>query len=304
MRGSTPLAVLCGVVALVTAAAAAAQTVLDLRQELDFDRPESWAMKYFGSVALPAGLGVPEGVEPGSVEIGLEVGWVPSLSEEERTVGFTGSKTEDLNRSPIFGRPWARIALPARLSLTLGLVPPIELDGVEPLFLSLALGRPLHEAERWRLGGRLFAQHGTIEGDLTCSATEAAAGADPIRNRFLCEEPSRDEMTLRTVGAELGVAWQPAATPRLEPRLALAVARHDLEFQVRARYSGIVDSSLLLTDGTTVALTAGLTRRYGDRGRLDLDLFYSPLEVLRPPFTGTENDGLLNLRASYAFRLR
>ncbi len=289
---------------LLASVPGAAQIVLDLREELDFDRPESWAMKYFGSVALPAGLGVPEAARPGSVEIGFEAGWIPSLSAEERTVGFAGSKTEDLNRSSLFGRPWVRVALPAKLSLTLGVVPPIELDGVEPFFVSLALARPLHEAQRWRLGGRLFGQHGTIEGDLTCSAKEATAGDDPARNKFLCEEASRDEMTIRTVGGELSVAWQPAKQPRLEPHLAVAVSRLDMEFQVRARYSGIVDSSLLSTDGSTVAVTAGVTYRPGERRRLDVDLFYSPLDVSRPPFTGTQNDGLFNIRASFGYRLR
>ncbi|MFQ5349032.1 MAG: hypothetical protein ACE5EG_01165 [Thermoanaerobaculia bacterium] len=302
-RKTRPLAFLVAAV-LLTTAAARAQTFLDLREQLDFDRPEAWAMKYFGSVALPAGLGVPETAEPGSVYVGFEAGWVPSLSAAERTVGFVGSKTEHLNRTPVFGRPWVRVALPAKLSLTLGLVPPLELNGVEPLFVSLALGRPLREAARWRLGGRLFAQHGTLEGDLTCSAAEVGAGLDPTRNRFFCEEPSQDEMTLRTVGGELGVAWQPARRPRLEPHLALAVSRLDLELQVRARYSGVVDRSLLTTDGTTVALTAGVTWRSDERSRLDVDLFYSPLDVSRPPFTGTENDGLFNVRVSYGYRLR
>jgi len=304
MRRSSGQATLLIAAVLLVASAAPAQIVLDLRQELDFDRPESWAMKYFGSVSLPAGLGVPEAAEPGSVELGFEAGWVPSLSAEERTVGFSGSKTEDLNRTSVFGRPWVAVGLPAKLTLTLGLVPPIEVEGVEPFFVSLALARPLLVKERWRLGGRLFTQHGTIEGDLTCSAEEAAAGDDLTRNRFLCEEASRDEMTIRTVGGELGVAWQPVRRPRLEPHLALAVSRLDMDFQVRARYSGIVDTSRLSTDGTTVAVTAGITYRSGERGRLSVDLFYSPLDVSRPPFAGTQNDELFNIRASFGYRLR
>ena len=261
-------------------------------------------MKYFGSVALPVGLGVPEAASPGSVEIGFEAGWVPSLSAEKRTVGFAGIKTEDLNRTSVFGRPWVTVGLPAKLSLTLGVVPPIELSGLEPSFAFLALGRPLHEAERWRLGGRLFGQYGVIEGDLTCSAGDVAAGADPSRNPFLCEEPSRDEMTIRTLGGELSLAWQPAGLPRIEPHVALAVSRLDMDLQVRARYSGIVDTSRLSTDGTTLALTAGATYRTGDRSRLNVDLFYSPLDVVRPPSTGAVNDGLFNIRVSFGFRLR
>ncbi|MEE8278611.1 MAG: hypothetical protein V3R89_07825, partial [Thermoanaerobaculia bacterium] len=70
------------------AQAAFGQRVLDITEDLDFDRPESWAMKYFTSVTLFTGMGVPRRMEPGSVEVGLEAGWVPTLSDRERTVGF------------------------------------------------------------------------------------------------------------------------------------------------------------------------------------------------------------------------
>ena len=43
-------------------------------QELDFDRPESWAMKYVTSVTLATGFGVPRALKPGSLEIGFEAG--------------------------------------------------------------------------------------------------------------------------------------------------------------------------------------------------------------------------------------
>lgn len=297
-------AALATLLATSAAGPAVAQVLLEIREELDFDRPESWAMKYYGSLALPVGLGVPRAVEAGQIELGLELGWVPHLSAAERTVGFAGTKTEDLNRTPVFGRARLEVGLPGSLSLTLGMVPPVELSGLEPAFAFVALGRPLRETDRWRLGGRLFAQHGEIEGDLTCTAAEAAAGADPVRNPFLCEQPSRDRMLLRAAGAELGLAWRPRSRPRLEPRLALAVSRLDMELRVRARYAGIIDRTDLLTDGTTVALIAGVDLRSGERGRLAVDLFYSPLDVARPPATRAANEGLLNLRAAFSVRLR
>lgn len=289
---------------VLAAGSAAAQRVLDLREELDFERPESWAMKYYGSLALPVGLGVPRAVEPGSVELSLEVGSVPSLSAAERTVGFAGTKTEDLNRTSVFGRGRLLLGLPGSLSLELGVVPPVELSGLEPSFAFVALGRPLYRPGRWRLGGRLFAQYGEVSGDITCTAAEATAGPDPARNPFLCEEASRDRMTLRAAGAELGLALELRRRPRLEPHLSVAVSRLDLELEVRARYAGIVDHTVLSSEGTTVAVTAGLDYRPGTRSRLSVDLFYSPLDVVRPPASATVNDGLINLRAAYSYRLR
>ena len=56
---------------------AGAQDELRIDQDLSFDRTESWAMKYFASVNLFTGLGVPREMEPGSLELGLELDWVP-----------------------------------------------------------------------------------------------------------------------------------------------------------------------------------------------------------------------------------
>ena len=40
-------------------------------RQLSFDRPESWALKYFTSVSLLSGLQTTDGRQPGSVAIGL-----------------------------------------------------------------------------------------------------------------------------------------------------------------------------------------------------------------------------------------
>ena len=49
---------------------------------LGFERPESWGLKYFASTTLLSGLQPPEPTEGrriGSVTVGLELGWLPSL---------------------------------------------------------------------------------------------------------------------------------------------------------------------------------------------------------------------------------
>ena len=54
-----------------------AQDVLDIEQQLDFDAPEAWAMKYFTSTSLLTSLGAVEALEPGAVELGLEAIQIP-----------------------------------------------------------------------------------------------------------------------------------------------------------------------------------------------------------------------------------
>lgn len=284
---------------------AAAQPVIETEEDLDFDRPEAWAMKWFASAAIPTGLGAPRDREPWEVELGLEGGWLPSLSEDERRVGFDGQKVEDLNRSDVFGRVRATVGLPGRLSLEAGWVPPVEVDGLEPNLLSVALARPLAAGRSWRLGGRLHATSGEVEGDVTCDRRTVAAGDDPVANPFGCTEPSRDEVTLRTAGAELSIAWPlTRGRSRLEPYLAAGGTWHDHEFQVNARYAGVVDRNLLLADGFTWHAAGGLDWSLGDRTRLAGELFYSPLDIERPPARESENDELLNVRLLLAWRLR
>ncbi len=289
--------------AVALAPPTAAQVVLDDVQRLDFDRPESWAMKYLTAASTPTGFGPPTALEPGELRLGLEAGWLPSLSEAERRVGFNGSKVEDINRTSFVGRPRLAIGLPARLVLELGWVPPVEIDGVEPNLVSLTLGRPVYESRRWRLGLRFLAQHGTVEGDITCTAEEAAAGPDPEANPFLCREASTDELTTTLYGLELGGALRLAGSA-FEPYAAVAYNRMDLEFQIDARWAIFIDRTLQKTDGSTWHSTAGVRYAGWSRSSLALELFYSPLDVVRPPSTGTQNDALFNVRTLFRYRIR
>lgn len=287
--------------ALALAGAAGAQTTIDEVQELPFDAPQSWAMQYFTSVALSTGLGVADEPEPGSIEIGLEAYSVPQLSEAERTVGFGGTKPEDLNRTEVFGRPRLLVGLPARFTAEASYVPPIDIAGVEPELWSLALGRPLTPRDaRLRLGARLVFLEGSFEGDLTCSRDEIEGGPNP----FDCEAPSNDEHRMEVVSLELTGSLALGREGRWRPYLAVAGHRMDLEFQVDARYGGLVDRTLLVTDGDTVSFAGGVDLRLGTRGRLAAELLWAPLEVVRPPRTTTENDDLLHVRVGYRYRLR
>lgn len=304
IRSSLTLVVSILTIVLVAARGARAQPIVDIVEELEFDRTESWAMQYFASVQRLTGIGVPRELPAGSIELGLELGWVPSLSEEQRRVGFDGTKVEDLNRTSVFGRPRLLIGLPRKFSLTLSWVPPIEVFGVESNLLAASLARPVWVSDRWRLGLGFTAQYGTLEGDLTCSEKEVAGGDDPELNPFKCEEPSNDRMTMSAAGLELSVARKLARSPKFEPYVSIGTTFMDLEFQVDARYSGLIDRSVLLTDGWTAQVTAGTRYLSSARTHLGVELFYSPLDVVRPPSSSSDNDGLFNVRAYFGFALR
>jgi hypothetical protein len=275
---------------------AVAQEVLEGTEELDFDRTESWAMKYYTSLTLFTGLGVPDKMGKGAFDLGFEGGIVPQLSEDQRRVGFEGTKVEDLNRTSFLGRVRGRIGLSENYSLELGYIPPIELNGVKANVFSAAIGRPFQAGESFRLGVRGFGQIGTIEGDITCSAREIEEGP----NDFLCEEPSNDEETQRVLGVEVTGGY--VSEGPLRPYFGIGLNYMDLEFQVDARYSGIEDHMLQVTNGGTVSLTAGVNYVATEKLRLTGELFYSWLSVVRPPETTSQNDGLFNFRFLVAYR--
>lgn len=287
---------------IFAASPAWAQSVLDVEEDLDFDRPEAWALKYFSAATLFTGFGAPAAGSPWSLELAIEGGWLPTLSEEDRKVGFYGEKVEDLNKTSVFGRLRADLSLPGKLTLTAGYVPAVEVGGARPNIFSLALGRPLLERPRFSLGVRLFALRGTIESDITCDRETVSLGPDPIRNPFLCEQPSQDEVTLQSLGGEFSFAWQ--ASPKLQPYLSMSVAAIDPEFQINARYNGLIDRTHQQTDGTLYAFQAGLSYRATERLRLSSEVFFAPLEVEPRLGADVERRDLVNVRLLLRYRLR
>jgi hypothetical protein len=67
---------------------------------------------------------------------------------------------------------------------------------------------------------------------------------------------------------------------------------------------GYHDRTLLLTDGWTAWVSAGAGWPVGERLWLGGEVFYSPLEVVRPPAETSETDGLLNLRVVLRYHVR
>jgi hypothetical protein len=221
------------------------------------------------------------------------------LSDAQRLVGFNGTKLEDVNRTRVLGRLRASIGLSTKYSLEVAYVPPITFRGVTPNIIMAALGRPFSLSSDWDLGVRLYGQLGTMKGDITCTAAEAAAGANPSLNPFQCEAASDDELKQRLVGLEVTAGYRGG---RWRPYVGVSVAYLDLQFQVNARYSGIIDNTLETTNGEEVYVIAGLGFNPTERWRLAGEVFYTPLSVVRPPGVSSQNDGLLNARLLLSYR--
>lgn len=273
-------------------------------EQLDSDRPEAWAMNYFTSVSLLTGLGTPHHREFGSVEVGVELDWLPRLSKSQKRVGFNGAKEEDLNKAPIFARPRLTVGLPWSVGLTLSYLPPIRIFGVKPHLLALALERPLYERHPWTFGARLYGQIGQVEGAFTCPKEAAAFPPGSSRNLFGCERKSADTTNQHSGGLELSGSYRIEAAGGLTPYLAVAGNFLDTKFQVKTRTFGARDRRRLVANTWTFAASAGVVYPLSERWSLSLGLFYTPLWVTRPPATESENDALFNARAQLSYRWR
>lgn len=296
-------------VTLFAASLAAADSVVAGTQQLvtgettlDFDRPESWAMKYYTSLTLFTGMDMPRYRRAGEFDLALEGGQVPQLSEDQRRVGFDGTKVEDVNKTNVFGRLRGSVGLGKGFALEVGYTPPLKVGGARPNLLALAVGRPF-DLSSFRLGVRGFGQIGAIDADITCSAGEVAAGSDPQRNPFDCIAPSQDRTHQKVAGLELVAGYD--GWKRLKPHVGVGVHYMDLQFDINAVYSGglVSDHETQNTSGTTVSATGGVAFEVSRRLRLGAEVFYSWLSVVRPPATAAVNDGLLNVRFFVSYRV-
>lgn len=265
-------------------------------------RPEAWLMNYYTSVSLFSGFGAPRTRPVTSIEVGFELDWVPHLDAAERTVGFNGTKTEDTNKCPVFFRPQVTVGLPWSVALSVSYLPPIEFCGITPHLFAFALERPIYEHPLWRVGLRAYGQIGDIDGDFSCPQDITRFAPGSPRNLYGCEKASSDTITMRYGGLELSGAYRLEQAGGLTPYLGVAVNYLDTKFQIDALTFGFADQRRLTAHTWTFSMRAGVTYPLTERLQLSLGMFYSPLWVVRPPNTSSQNDPLLNIRSQISYQ--
>ena len=285
--------------ALSLGAAARAQTIIRADEELSHTRPEAWAMNYMAASTLMTSFGATPSLAPGQWQVGGDLGHIPRLSDSQQQVGFIGTKQEDLNRSPVFGRIRAMVGLPAGFVLEGGYTPPLTIDGTQPRDLfALALGTRVYEREEWSLSLRGFGQVGRVHGDITCPRRVSNLPAE--QNPYGCREASDDRMVLNLYGLDATTAyrrgdWSFHGT--------LGAVRSDLEVRVNALVFENNDRSKLTARGSWPYLAAGASYDLDRCWKLAAEILYVPLKVQRDVDGPTERDPLtsLRLRAMYRF---
>jgi len=291
----------------VTATAQPAVNRFGNNYHLGFERPEAWGLKYFASTTLLSGLQPPEPTEGrrvGSVSVGLELGWLPSLDEGQTRIGFNGRAPQDLNKAPILVRPVVRVTLPWKLTAIVAAPPPFRVFGVNPHLLALGLERPLWQRANWSLGWRGYGQFGSVKGAFTCPASVLAFAPGSAGNPTSCVGESADVASLRYVGSEFQIAYRIPGAPKLVPHVTVGGNFIDGAIQIKAPVVRGLDENREWTRGGTFSTTAGVSYLLTKQTVFTVDAFYSPLWVTRSPTAGRTNDGLFNVRAMLSYTLR
>lgn len=298
-RGGRPmrhLLLLC--LALPCAPAANAQLVIEDTEYLAFDQPEAWAMGWVDASTLMTGFGETPALAAWDWQLAGELGHIPRLDAEQQRVGLGGSKQEDLNKSPVFGRLRGWLGLAGGFVAELGWTPPLELDGVRARELvAVALARRLVAGERWSWSARLHGQHGRAGGDISCAAD--LVGAADADNPFGCVAPSDDRIRLNHYGLDSTAAWTPA--PAWRAHASLGLVRAELEAQVNATLESHIDRTRLVTRGTLRYAALGATRRLSPDWSIASELLYVPLHVRREVEGDRGNDAFWSLRIALQY---
>lgn len=275
----------------------------ETEEVIDFDRPEAWAMARLTHVTQMTAMGTdPYAPFPGrlGIDMAFEAFWIPQLSDEQRRVGFNGHYKQNLDWSPVAGRIRLSLRGAAGWFFEVGLVPPLQLGSLQPLFLDGAFGIRLDATEESRVFLRTHGQQGRLRGDIVCPE-DLAGEFDNPDNRLNCHSPSLDQMTTATLGLDVGGDY---AFGEWRPHVASSVQYLRPEYNLGALYHGDDDNDdvnqredrrRLATEGVTWTLMGGVTYRPTPNLPLTLEAAYTPLTVNRPD-QGEQREGVFNIR--------
>ena len=261
--------------------------------------PEAWSMRYLAGTTLLTSHGESPALAPWQWNLAGDLGHIPRLDEAQRTVGLGGIKTEDLNKSPVFGRLRGAVGLPGGWVAELAWTPPVEIRGSKARhFFAGSVGRRFIDEGGFSLSARAIGQAGEVRGDITCPG-RLAGNPDPVQNPYQCQAPSNDVFTVNYVGADATAAWRRGDWSW---HAAAGLVKTRLTAQVDALIFDVNERTKLTSADALGWITGGVGYAIDRRWRVGAELLFVPLEVVRPPSGAKERDSLASLRAQVSYR--
>jgi hypothetical protein len=257
----------------------------------EWSDPEGRIMAYYSAALAFTSIGAPRSGQRG-FEAGLELSYLPPLSREQRSAGF--SKTESTNLMPILPRPRVAMTLPWDTRVEASYVPPVKVFGVKASLLSVALTQPVIERPALRLSARVAGSSALVRGPITCneSMNEEGEGERLFFDKVCHGHESEDEFHAPALSAELLASG--AQRGSITPYAGLGVRTEDTRFIVGVKtFSG-------RPDGDHPVLEMSVTRPYGmlgatwaqsPRRSLGGEIFYAPGSLMTVRLLGAMQFG-------------
>lgn len=276
-------------------------------ERFDIDTPEGWAMAFMTTSAQNLGQMPPQSVNIKDISISAELSSIPHLSKEQQKVGLGGSKNEDLNKSPAFGRLRASMGLPWDVSAEISWTPPVKINNSKPDHLwGAALSKPIFNNEKIGIGLRLFLLRGGVIASVTCSEEAIKYEAYSDENYVGCVGLSNDRLQMNHEGIEVFLSFKDSLV--IDPWISLASSNIDSSvdidaplLDIDAPLKEVRQKSTIHSSGLTHTFSAGINYDLDENWRLNLSGSYTPLDVQRSN-NNSENDAFWNLRLGLTIR--
>jgi hypothetical protein len=273
--------------------AAAQSTSGRIIESHSWSDPEGRLMGYYSAALAFSPLGAVTAGPTGAFTAGLELSFLPPLSEAQRSGGF--QKAESTNLSPVLPRP--RVSLSVAGFLVEGSwVPPVKAFGVTANLASVSIARTVATARGIAITPRFAASTGHVTAPITCnSQMQRNGGGDSIFYSYICNnQQSADRFEPSAVSGELIVARAPDESRTLAPYVGVGVRDEHNRFNVGVHTeSGTISAAhpILAADFTRGYGFAGAEWRGPRRTSVATELFYAPRSLLTVRLLGRYNLG-------------
>ena len=268
-------------------------------ERVDFTSPEGWAMSYMTAASLNLSDKFPEVLTLGQFNITAAISTIPELNEEQQRIGFGGFKSEDLNKSPVFGRGKITAGFYWDSIIELSWTPPLEIDGAKPEQMwGTAIAKQIYTNDAFNLGMRLFKFNGQATASVTCSEENVMQPLYSPGNISGCIGISKDQIDMSHDGIE--ILFQRESSTGFKPWFSLASTRLKPSVQINAPLELIQEEAFIETSGRLMTLNLGLNYKLSDNWLLNLGTSYTPIDVQRPEMTGG-NDNFWNIKIGLTF---
>ena len=270
-----------------------------LAEKVAFDSPEGWGMSYMTAASFNLSNKFPKTLPLGQFNVSAEISTIPELNEKQQKIGFGGVKSEDLNKSPVFGRGKITTGFYWDSLIEFSWTPPLEINGAKPEQMwGLAIAKQIYINDAFKTALRLYQFNGKATASVTCSEEMVMQPLYSPGNISGCIGTSKDKIDMSHDGIE--ILFEAQSSIAFKPWFSVASTRLKPSVQINAPLEFIQEEAFVETSGRLTTLTLGLNYKLSDNWLLNLGTSYTPIDVQRPEMTGG-NDNFWNIKIGLTF---